>query len=103
MSNEEPPRQNGHAGSAGETAEISGTPDERWLDRPGSVDTLVRLLIVLCAATVLADFFYHKHGHWGFQEWFGFDAAYGFVSCVGLVLAAKGLRKLLMRSEDYYE
>ena len=66
--------------------------DERWLDRPGSVDRLIWLLIGLSAATVVADFFYHKHGHWGFQEWFGFDAGYGFVSCVGLVLAAKVLR-----------
>ena len=39
---------------------------------------------------------------WHFQEWFGFDAIYGFVACVGLVLAAKGLRVLLMRDEDYY-
>ena len=77
--------------------------DERWLDRPGSVDRLIWLLILLSAATVAADFFYDKHGHWGFQEWFGFDAAYGFVACVGLVLAAKVLRKLVMRGEDYYE
>lgn len=77
--------------------------DDRWLDRPGSVDRIIWLLVFLSAATVAADFFYHKHGHWGFQEWFGFDAAYGFVACVGLVLAAKVLRKLVMRSEDYYE
>ena len=77
--------------------------DERWLDRPGSVDTIIRILIFLSAASVFADFFYHKHGHWGFQEWFGFDAAYGFVACVALVIAAKGLRVLLMRSEDYYD
>ena len=83
--------------------ESEATTDERWLDRPGSVDRIIWVLIALSAATVAADFFYHKHGHWGFQEWFGFDAAYGFVACVGLVLAAKGLRKLVMRSEDYYE
>lgn len=77
--------------------------DERWLDRPGSVDRIIWMLILLSAASVAADFGYDKHGHWGFQEWFGFDAAYGFVACVGLVLAAKVLRKLVMRSEDYYE
>ncbi len=33
----------------------------------------------------------------------GFDAIYGFVACVGLVIAAKGLRVLLMRDEDYYD
>lgn len=77
--------------------------DDRWLGRPGSVDKIVWALCGLSAATVLADLFYHKHGHWHFQELFGFDAAYGFVACVGLVLAAKGLRVLLMRSEDYYD
>ena len=57
----------------------------------------------LSAATVFADLFYHKHGHWHFQEIMGFDAFYGFVACVGLVIAAKGLRVLLMRDEDYYD
>jgi hypothetical protein len=28
---------------------------------------------------------------------------YGFFACVALVLAAKLLRKLIMRPEDYYE
>ena len=97
--NESPPLETtGTDGSHG-----GGAGDDRWLDRPGSVDTIVRLLIVACVASVVADFFYVKHGHWHFQDLFGFDAAYGFVACVGLVLAAKGLRVLLMRSEDYYD
>ena len=79
------------------------TDDERWLDRPGSVDTVIRILVFLSVASVLADFTYEKHGHWGFQNWFGFDAAYGFVACVALVIAAKGLCVLLMRGEDYYD
>ena len=52
---------------------------------------------------VLADLFYHKHGHFGFQEWFAFDAVFGFAAYVGLVNSAKLLRKLVMRPEDYYE
>jgi hypothetical protein len=32
-----------------------------------------------------------------------FYGLYGFVSCVLLVVAAKELRKVLMRSEDYYD
>lgn len=87
----------------GEHAADHPTDDPRWLDQPGSVDKIVWALVAVSAASVLADFFYHKHGHWHFQEWFGFDAAYGFVACVGLVLAAKLMRKVLMRSEDYYE
>ncbi len=77
--------------------------DPRWLDRPGSVDLIVKALVAVSALTVVADLFYHKHGEYHFQEWIGFDAVYGFVACVGLVLAAKGLRVLLMRDEDYYD
>jgi hypothetical protein len=77
--------------------------DEGWLDRPGRVDLLVKLLVGLAILTVLADLFYHKHGEYGFQEWIGFDAVYGFLSCVVLVLGARGLQWLLLRREDYYE
>ncbi len=80
-----------------------GKGEEHWLDRPGSVALLVKLLVGLAVLTVLADLFYHKHGEYGFQEWIGFDAVYGFVSCVVLVLVARGLRRLLLRREDYYE
>ena len=34
---------------------------------------------------------------------FGFYAIFGFVACVGLVLAAKELRKFLKRDEDFYD
>jgi len=43
------------------------------------------------------------HHGFAFESWPGFFSIYGFVACVALVLAAKELRKLLMRSETYYE
>ena len=33
----------------------------------------------------------------------GFYGFYGFVSCVGLVLLAKQIRKILGRKENYYD
>lgn len=81
---------------------VAGEPTD-WLDQPENVNRLIKLLIAACVIVVLADFGYHKHGHFGFQEWFAFDAVFGFVAYVGLVNAAKGLRKLIMRSEDYYD
>jgi len=81
-------------------------PDDEprgWFDEPANVNKIIWTLVVACVASVLADFFYSKHGHYGFQEIVGFDAVYGFVSCVLLVLAAKQLRKILMRDEDYYD
>ena len=74
-----------------------------WFDDPGNVNKIVWTLVGLCVASVAADHFSATHAHYGFQEIIGFDAIYGFVSCVLLVLAAKQLRKVLMRDEDYYD
>ena len=68
-----------------------------------NVKLLVRALFVACAGVLLADLFYDKHGDFGWEKLFGFQAAFGFVSFFLLVLAGKYLRKLLMRDEDYYD
>jgi hypothetical protein len=96
-----PPDEASHAEQAGADAVVNDDP--RWLDKPGSVNLLIYILIAACSASVLADFFYHKHGEFHFQEFVGFDAIYGFVAYVGLVNLAKGVRILLMRNEDYYD
>jgi len=46
---------------------------------------------------------YHQHNHFFFEEWFGIYGWFGFTACVGLVLAAKMMRKILQREEDYYD
>ena len=74
-----------------------------WLDEPKNVRKIVIALVVICALLVLADFFYHKHVHFNFEGWFGFFAWYGFFMCVALVLAAKVMRIILMRRENYYD
>lgn len=77
--------------------------ERRWLDEPRNVDRLVKGLYIVCGLLVAADFFYDKHGHFAFEEWFGFFAWFGFIGCVVLVLAAKEMRKVLKRDEDYYD
>ena len=52
---------------------------------------------------VNVDFFVDKHPHYSFDGAPSFSAAYGFISCVLLVLVAKVLRMLLMKDEDYYD
>lgn len=44
----------------------------------------------------------HKHGHYAFEKVPTFHALYGFAGCVLLVLAARVLRMVVMRDEDYY-
>jgi hypothetical protein len=74
-----------------------------WLDQPENVTRLYRCLWVLGVLLLAADLALHRHAEVGFDAWFGFYGIYGFVACVALVLAAKLLRRGVMRSEDYYD
>jgi hypothetical protein len=70
---------------------------KRWL----------RILFAISALLFLADFVvYHfadKHPHFAWDGRPGFYAIYGFMSCVVVVYAARLLRPLVMRDEDYYD
>lgn len=81
-----------------------------WLDDRRNVNKIVYALYAVCAVLVVADFFYHKHIHfeyenrlYNFENWFGFFGWFGFIACVCLVLAARAMRKPLKREEDYYD
>ena len=74
-----------------------------WLDDLRNVNKIVYALYAICAFLLVIDPLIHKHGPFAIEHWLGFYGIYGFVACVGLVLAAKELRRLLMRSEDYYD
>ena len=73
-----------------------------WLDDRRNVRKVLFALYGACALLIAADLFYHRHALLEFERWFGFYGIYGFVACVVLVLAAKGLRKLVARPNDYY-
>ena len=70
--------------------------------RPFGIRVFIALALA-CAAVAGADLFYTKHGHYGVEEWLGFYGAYGFVSCVALVLLGVQLRRIVKRDEDYYD
>jgi hypothetical protein len=74
-----------------------------WLDRRENVARLYRGLWIAGGALIAADLAIHRHAETAFDGWFGFYGLYGFVACVALVLAAKGLRRIVMRGEDYYD
>ena len=75
----------------------------RWLDSKRNVDKIVYSLYAVCAFLLLIDPFVHKHGYFEIEHVWGFYGIYGFVGCVFLVLAAKVLRLIVMRPEDYYD
>ena len=79
------------------------TEKKYWLDDSRNVARVHWALVEICVLTVVADFFYDKHAHFRVENVPGSYAMIGFVSYVGLVLAAKQLRKILKRDESFYD
>jgi hypothetical protein len=77
--------------------------ERTWIDEPRNVNRIVYALYAVCAGLFLIDPLIHKHGPFAIEHVWGFYALYGFIGCVGLVLAAKLLRIVLMRPENYYD
>ena len=80
-----------------------GEEKKYWLDERRNVTKIFWGLVLVCASLGLADFFYGKHIILAFEDVPAFFGIFGFVVCVGLVLGAKELRKVLKRDEDYYD
>ncbi len=74
-----------------------------WLDRPQNQRRVRAALYGSCAVLFALDFVMHRHAELGVEAMPGFYPVFGFVACVGLVLAAKQMRKFVMRREDYYD
>ena len=72
-------------------------------DKPQNVKRLRYVLFTLCAGLLLLDLVHHRHTVHPWEHVWGFYGIFGFVACVALVLIAKQLRKVLKRSEDYYD
>ncbi len=77
--------------------------DDHWLARPSTIRLLWRLFAAVLAMTVLLQTVVYVKGYFGVDGWFGFGAVYGFLSCLAMVLVAKGLGFVLKRDEDYYD
>ena len=73
-----------------------------WLDDPANVTRLYRGVWAVGLFLVALDFVLDRHDDVPVAETIGFYAAYGFVACVALVLAAKLLRRCVSRPENYY-
>ena len=76
--------------------------DDAWLARPSSIRLLWRIFWAVLALTVAAQPVIGIKGYFGIDGWFAFGAIYGFLSCLVMVLFAKGLGYLLKRDENYY-
>lgn len=72
-------------------------------DNPRNVRFVIRALYAVCAVAFAADFVVHRHIDHPWEALPGFHAVYGLVACVVLVLAARELRRIIMRREDHYD
>jgi uncharacterized membrane protein (DUF4010 family) len=76
----------------------------KFFDDPENVRKFRRVFYMVCVVLLIVDLVVPKHGYFFWENWPGFYAAYGFVACVSLVLAAKHiLRRIVKRREDYYD
>jgi hypothetical protein len=74
-----------------------------WADRPEIRRLIRRILYVACSLLVVADFVVSRYIYTAIERVPAFYALYGFVALVGVVIAAKGLRLLVRRDEEYYD
>lgn len=74
-----------------------------FFDKPENLKRVLRVFYAVCAGLLLLDFFHHRHVTHAWENLWGFYGLFGFVACVVLVLAAKELRKVVMRDENYYD
>ena len=58
---------------------------------------------ILLALSLLADVFIEHHAHFGFEDFLGFYAGYGFGAGIVVVVIAKVVAIFLRRKASYYE
>ena len=62
------------------------------------------LYISIVVSCILGFMFPNKHPHFWWQEIPVFDAVFGFIGCIVIVLVSKWLgHGWLMKKEDYYD
>lgn len=76
---------------------------QHLFDKPENIRRLLRILYLACALLLVLDLIIHRHVIHTWESLWGFYGFYGFLACIGLVLTAKQLRKILQRPEDYYD
>lgn len=74
-----------------------------WLDHPRNVRLLYRGFIGVLALTLLVEWLVPMHPHFAVESVFGFNAWFGFGTCVAMIVFAKGLALWLKRPDTYYD
>ena len=76
--------------------------DDHWLVRPTTIRRIWIGACVVLLLLVLLEFLLPIKGYFEVDGWLGFGAVFGFLSCLLMVLVAKGLGFILKRPDNYY-
>ncbi len=76
---------------------------KHWLVRPGTIRILWIVFATILVALVVAGVFVRGHATFGIDGLFAFNAWYGFLTCVAMVVAAKVLGVFIKRRDSYYD
>jgi hypothetical protein len=76
--------------------------DDAWLARPSTIRLLWRVFAVVLAVSVAVQLLFPVKDTFGVDGWLAFGAVFGFLSCIAMVLFAKGLGWFLKRGGSYY-
>lgn len=76
--------------------------DDAWLARPSTIRRLWWVFSAVLVLSVAIQLLLKVKGYFAVDGWFAFGALYGFLSCVLMVLLAKGLGRFLKRDENYH-
>lgn len=76
---------------------------DHWLVQRTTIRRLWIGFLCVLALTVLVELAVEHHAKFAGVGWLGFNAVYGFVSCVVLVVFAKVLGAFLKRPDAYYD
>jgi sterol desaturase/sphingolipid hydroxylase (fatty acid hydroxylase superfamily) len=77
--------------------------ERHWLTRPATIRKLWVVFIAILVATVAVEPLVTHEAYFGIDGTFAFNAWYGFVACVALIVIAKLLGLVLKRPDTYYD
>jgi len=77
--------------------------DDHWLTRESTIKRLWGAFAIMLVIIVLLDLVIDHHAYFGLDGTFGFGAWFGFLSCVVLIVGAKGLGSVLKRPDTHYD
>ncbi len=82
---------------------MSAAEKKHWLVRPETIRWIWRWGIAILALLVVGDAWVHGHPHFSIDGTFAFYAWYGLLTCIAMVLFAKGIGVFLKRDDTYYD